>query len=1250
MGTASAQNVAKIGSTEYETLAEAIAAVPTDGTATTIQMLADADLTAALTVANTQNITLDLNGKTVKNESSKSLTQLITVNGKLTIDDSSENGKIQNTASGKYVLSTGAADAELTLANGTVQSTTGTNSKSVYASKGTFVMTGGKILSTGYGVSATTVNISGGEISAYDMAVSAGGTISGGTLTSTTKYAVYTGTSSNKQMVVSGGTFNPAAEKAAVVIYCANAKVTGGTFNVSNAKVIDFSVNANTTGVILPGSLYAEDATDAEIYVNGELYGYYSIASTNKMTAPAAETTYKLTKHVNVNTTLSAKYISVPAKVVAINLNGKNITSTGTTALDITARTTAPVLPLTIEGEGTVSANNGGGCIAVSVNQGVNLTIKGGTYKVGGDDDNTTIYIIKAFEKYPSIVNIEGGNFYATTNGWALNIKDDVRDYAKFNVSGGTFHGFNPADNIAEGEHTNFVVEGYESVDNGDDSWTVMEYRTRVAAIGDVQYLSLADAVAAVPADGTATTITMIADETIPGNAGVTIPAGKNIVLDLNGKTVKNAVNENKASQVILNMGTLTIEDNSAEGTGLLTNAIEEGTAPGDWWSTPQYNYVSNVITNNGTLIVNSGKIMNTAHGNINYCVDNASNGNLYTPSTTINGGHLYNYYTNAIRQFCNSTTNDNIVNINGGLIEGVYADWIQLPGSDKTQSQMGTLNVSGGTLRSLSSSYPFALYVQTEGSKRDKVNVNITGGTWDGCVVFGGGSGKNANTEENISITDGQFGGSYIYSYVARQNNGFITGGIYNNGSAYYGQNYLKEGYMITGNTDPATKDTYPYIVVPIKVLLEVDNEVVVTTNPEATAEEQEAANAAVEELSNNVNVTADGATNVAEMDDVHTLVITIKSASVETEKVAEDVSATITQVTYDVQPYKNGNMVNETAQPITFRLPVPESFEDVVKVSHKHNGVIVTTSYEKIQDTGANKYVALSSDKFSEWILEYVDPNIELTVYLGNSVPNTMNIHQFVEAQDTHPNAMAVVASTHAAEVEGLTNVIVDYPVGHGGHYYECENFVLADRKDWYSPVDFTALSGSYSRDVTVGLTTICVPFSVAECTAFTKYIYHSSNEAGTTAYFNHIDNVDAGDAFLAQVSSNTTWICNFNNTRIYANTNVEGGALRGTYQKTTVSDCYKVNQEGTGLQYYSSESTYPFRAYFILTNENVFSGSQTRSLRIAFDELEEGTTGISGVGNDANNNVIYNAQGLRMNKIQNGLNIVNGKKILK
>ena len=111
----------------------------------------------------------------------------------------------------------------------------------------------------------------------------------------------------------------------------------------------------------------------------------------------------------------------------------------------------------------------------------------------------------------------------------------------------------------------------------------------------------------------------MLDDVTIAGNAGVTIAATQNVVLDLNGHTLKNAVNENKASQVIINRGTLTIKDSSdteknGTGTGLLTNAIEEGTEPGEWWSdNKKNNYATNVITNAGTLTVQSGVIKQTA-------------------------------------------------------------------------------------------------------------------------------------------------------------------------------------------------------------------------------------------------------------------------------------------------------------------------------------------------------------------------------------------------------------------------------------------------------------------------------------------------------------------------------------------------------------------------------------------------------------------------------------------------------------
>ena len=64
-GVMFAQNVAKIGDTEYETLALAVNAVPTDGTETTITLISNAANTDALNIASRKKIVLDLQGHSV---------------------------------------------------------------------------------------------------------------------------------------------------------------------------------------------------------------------------------------------------------------------------------------------------------------------------------------------------------------------------------------------------------------------------------------------------------------------------------------------------------------------------------------------------------------------------------------------------------------------------------------------------------------------------------------------------------------------------------------------------------------------------------------------------------------------------------------------------------------------------------------------------------------------------------------------------------------------------------------------------------------------------------------------------------------------------------------------------------------------------------------------------------------------------------------------------------------------------------
>ena len=130
---------------------------------------------------------------------------------------------------------------------------------------------------------------------------------------------------------------------------------------------------------------------------------------------------------------------------------------------------------VTIEGKGEVVAQEAEYSMAVWANGG-KVVIKGGTFRNAGESCDL-IYASNGGK-----VEIYGGEFIATPKGAeagtgndysALNIKNSDREISSITVYGGRFFKFNPADNVSEGEHTNFVAEGYKSVQNG-DWWEVV--------------------------------------------------------------------------------------------------------------------------------------------------------------------------------------------------------------------------------------------------------------------------------------------------------------------------------------------------------------------------------------------------------------------------------------------------------------------------------------------------------------------------------------------------------------------------------------------------------------------------------------------------------------------------------------------------------------------------------------------------------------------------------------------------------
>lgn len=112
-------------------------------------------------------------------------------------------------------------------------------------------------------------------------------------------------------------------------------------------------------------------------------------------------------------------------------------------------------------GNGGIEGGKGGNNVSLTVTNGGIANITGGVYNVGPDANNvgnSTIYILSP----GGTVNISGGKF-STEAMWSnryyvLNIKNEAT--GDFNVSGGEFVGYNPADgdDVQEG---GFVSEGY---------------------------------------------------------------------------------------------------------------------------------------------------------------------------------------------------------------------------------------------------------------------------------------------------------------------------------------------------------------------------------------------------------------------------------------------------------------------------------------------------------------------------------------------------------------------------------------------------------------------------------------------------------------------------------------------------------------------------------------------------------------------------------------------------------------------
>ena len=110
------------------------------------------------------------------------------------------------------------------------------------------------------------------------------------------------------------------------------------------------------------------------------------------------------------------------------------------------------------------------------------VTINNGHF-IGGIDSETgnagpAVYIYSNSVNNNAELIINGGVFESATNDatFLINMDDNNLGAASIQIKGGTFVGFNPADNTADGAGTNYVADGYVSTKttyNGKDAWVV---------------------------------------------------------------------------------------------------------------------------------------------------------------------------------------------------------------------------------------------------------------------------------------------------------------------------------------------------------------------------------------------------------------------------------------------------------------------------------------------------------------------------------------------------------------------------------------------------------------------------------------------------------------------------------------------------------------------------------------------------------------------------------------------------------
>ena len=315
-----------------------------------------------------------------------------------------------------------------------------------------------------------------------------------------------------------------------------NLLLTGAQFNVIVDPVFE---NEETMA-------YDEEAFRAAVAAGGKV----SLSQDMTLTKPLSLTKSTATEIViGKDVTLTAELSGYYSKIISLFKENINCTLSGdgiilgptvknasaSAAIEIEDNTNNLVIDgnLTIAGRNGTTAGNVDAGIIIRAGK---VTVNSGHFIASKDVDggeNPAILLYSPYS-YRSELIINGGTFESVVGNskFLINIQDEYRDHASVKIYGGTFIGFNPADNNADGEHTNYVAEGYHSTkvstdENGVSTYVVSKEGTIpvVNQEGFKNAVAQENATIVVPA-GTFTAPASVAN-------GVTIEGVEGTVIDI---------------------------------------------------------------------------------------------------------------------------------------------------------------------------------------------------------------------------------------------------------------------------------------------------------------------------------------------------------------------------------------------------------------------------------------------------------------------------------------------------------------------------------------------------------------------------------------------------------------------------------------------------------------------------------------------------------------------------------------------